>query len=192
MMPQVRADPESELDEFTLVRAQRGDEDACRALFSRHQRAVYGMCSRLLHDPARIEDVVQETFLRVFAALPRFDRQGPAKLSTWILTIAIRLCRDEARKRRRRHGAQMPAWVETEAVAADVPVQRRAELVAVDAAIRALPDGMREALVLSCVDGLSTAEVAAVLGVEPGTVKSRVSRARQKLKATLAEACHDR
>src|SRR5215831_16089459 len=89
---------EPELDDLTLARAQRGDEPACRTLVERYQRPVFALLGRMCGH-ARVEDLAQETFLRVFRALPRFDRSGPARLSTWILTVATRLALDELRRR---------------------------------------------------------------------------------------------
>ena len=76
-----------ELDELTLARAQRGDEEACRALVVRYQRALFALLARMLGPRGAVEDLAQETFLRAFRALPGFDRSGPARLSTWLLTI---------------------------------------------------------------------------------------------------------
>src|SRR5258705_10445850 len=80
-------------DELTLRRAQRGDQRAWRDLIDRFQQPVYALIWRLLAGRSRhrAEDLTQETFVRVLRALPRFDPNGPARLSTWILTIATRL-----------------------------------------------------------------------------------------------------
>src|SRR4051812_49404701 len=90
-----------ELDELTLKRAQRGEPAACRRLVETYQRAVFAILSRMLSPRgrrARVEDLAQETFLRVFRALPQFSPGGPARLSSWILTIATRLALDELAK----------------------------------------------------------------------------------------------
>src|SRR5512143_3544119 len=88
------------LDELTLRRAQRGDEQAWRALIARFQPPVHALIWRLLVGRARhrVEDLVQETFVRVLRALPGFDLAGSASLSTWILTIATRLTLNELRR----------------------------------------------------------------------------------------------
>src|SRR6476620_8424946 len=87
-------------DELTLRRAQRGDQRAWRDLIERFQQPVHALIWRLLAGRARhrVEDLVQETFVRVLRALPRFDPAGPATLSTWILTIATRLALNEMRR----------------------------------------------------------------------------------------------
>src|SRR5262245_9009014 len=94
------ADPVAhELDEVTLARAKRGDERACRAFVETYQRQVFALISRLLGRQPLVEDLAQETFLRAFRALASFDPRGPARLSTWLLTIASRLALDELRRR---------------------------------------------------------------------------------------------
>lgn len=93
--------PTQERDD--IVRAQAGDRAACRALIERHQRAVGSLLRRVLAGSgldALTEDLAQETFLRAFAALPRFDPEGPARLSTWLLTIATRLALQAIERRR--------------------------------------------------------------------------------------------
>src|SRR3954447_21718894 len=91
---------ERELDEVSLARAQRGDRAAQAVLVERYQRPVFALLSRMVgRDRAAVEDLAQETFLRALRALPRFSLQGPARLSTWILTIATRLALDQLRRK---------------------------------------------------------------------------------------------
>jgi len=99
-MPAAAARTAEPLDELTLRRAQRGDEPAWRALIDRHQAAVHAVIWRLLagRRQHRTEDLVQETFVRVLRALSGFDPAGPARLTTWILTIATRLALNELRR----------------------------------------------------------------------------------------------
>ena len=104
----VRTEP---LDELTLRRAQRGDDRAWRALIERYQAPVHALIWRLLAGRSRhrVEDLVQETFVRVLRALPNWDLAGPASLQTWILTIATRLTLNELRSRARIewHGVEL-------------------------------------------------------------------------------------
>src|SRR5215813_89218 len=88
------------LDELAIRRAQRGDERAWRDLVERFQQPVHALIWRLRAGRARhrVEDLVQETFVRVLGALPGFDPEGPATLSTWMLTIATRLALNELRR----------------------------------------------------------------------------------------------
>src|SRR5215475_6505994 len=104
---QPRAMP-AELDELTLVRARRGDQAAARALFDHYHRQVFAFLWRMLSQhatQAAVEDLTQDTFLRAFAALPRFASDGPARLSSWLLTIATRVALNELRRRKRRPDA---------------------------------------------------------------------------------------
>jgi RNA polymerase sigma-70 factor (ECF subfamily) len=177
---------EPPLDELTLRRAQRGDERAWRDLVHRFQRPVNALISRLLvaRPRHRVEDLVQETFVRVLRALPRFDPAGPASLSTWILTIATRLALNELR--RPEHAElvdEPPARERTDAAA------ERARLgAAIAAGVAALPDAQRAVLVLREYHDLDYAEIADVLEADVGTVKSRLSRARAALREHLVAA----
>jgi RNA polymerase sigma-70 factor (ECF subfamily) len=178
-----------ELAVEVVARAAKGDEAAFRALVEEYDKRVFAVVGRTLGaDRAhRVEDVCQECFLRVFKALPKFDVDGPAKLSTWILTIATRLCFDELRrtKRLRDHGElddDIAAPALTEAVALERALARR-----VERALASLPDDLRATFVLRVNGELSVAEAAAVLGVDEGTVKSRLNRAREKLRAAIGE-----
>jgi RNA polymerase sigma factor (sigma-70 family) len=181
--------PADSLDELTLRRAQRGDERAWRDLIARFQRPVHALIWRVLAGRAkhRAEDLTQETFVRVLGALPRFDPAGPAKLSTWILTIAARLAINELR---RPEGAAL----EHEPIAsdrADVGVERARLGAAIAAGMAALPDAQRAVLVLREYHDLDYAEIAEMLELEIGTVRSRLSRAKAALRAHLVEFRHD-
>src|SRR5438270_2065612 len=91
----------AELDELTLKRAQRGESAAFRRLVETYERGVFAILSRMLGPRGRrhrVEDLAQETFLRVYRALPGWVPDGPARLSSWILTIATRLAIDELQK----------------------------------------------------------------------------------------------
>jgi RNA polymerase sigma-70 factor (ECF subfamily) len=184
---------EPELDEVTLRRAQTGDDAACRALVARYQRPVFALLVRML-GPGKgslAEDLAQETFLEGFRALARFSALGPARLSTWILTIATRRAIDTLRKRA----------VETEPLAvgaeiaapgsADEPAVRRAVAVAIQRAVADLSPQYRAAFLLREYHGLEYAEIARALDIDIGTVKSRLARARAALRSALAEVHGD-
>jgi RNA polymerase sigma-70 factor (ECF subfamily) len=178
---------DAELDELSLVRAQRGDRAAQTILIQRYQRPVFAMLSRMVgRDRALVEDLAQETFLRALRALPRFSARGPARLSTWIITIAIRLALDHLRRKTPRlEDAQ--AALPTAFPWPDQDVQRHATAVALTEAVEALGAPFRAAFLLREVHGLSYEEIARVLEVDPGTVKSRLARARAALQVALAE-----
>src|SRR5262249_12237703 len=132
----------------------------------------------------RVEDLTQETFVRVLRALAKFDPSGPARLQTWILTIATRLALNELRR-------PEPALLEHEPAArerADADAERRRLGAAIAAGVAALPDAQRAVLVLREYHDLDYAEIADVLELDVGTVKSRLSRARAQLRAHLSAA----
>ncbi len=166
------------LDEVTLRRAQRGDERAWRDLIERYERPIHALVWRMLVDRRdRVEDLVQETFVRVLRALPSFDPAGPASLSTWMLTIATRLALNELRRQ------PMPAIHVSEF--ADSEVERRQLGNTIATAVAKLPDDQRAVLVLREYHGLDYNQIATVLDLELGTVKSRMSRARAALREHL-------
>lgn len=179
--------PSRELDAATLTRAQRGDEAACRALVELYQGRVFAVVGRTLgrDRAARVEDVCQECFLKVFRALPRFDLEGSARLSTWIFTIALRLCFDELRRTRRPH-VELPEDLRAPSVTEEVALERALQ-ARVERALATLTPELRATFALRVTAELSVEETARALGVDEGTVKSRLSRARQQLRDQLGE-----
>ncbi|MDB4958864.1 MAG: polymerase sigma factor SigE [Myxococcales bacterium] len=174
------------IDELTLKRAQRGDQRAWRDLIDRYEQPVHALIYRLLAGRARhrAPDLTQETFVRVLRALPRFDPGGPATLKTWILTIATRLTLNEMRR-------PDPVALESEPQGgdrADANAERARLGAAIAAGVGALPDGQRAVFVLREYHDLDYAEIAGVLELDVGTVKSRLSRARVALREYLVAA----
>ncbi|MFN0252210.1 MAG: RNA polymerase sigma factor [Kofleriaceae bacterium] len=175
-----------QLDELTLRRAQRGDERAWRDLVACYQNVVHALVWRLLVGRARhrVEDLVQETFVRVLRALPSFDPKGPATLQTWMLTIATRLALNELRRK------------ELEALVVEPPARERTDAgaerqrlgAAIAAGVAALPDTQRAVFVLREYHELDYVEIASVLELDLGTVKSRLARARGALREHLVAA----
>jgi RNA polymerase sigma-70 factor (ECF subfamily) len=183
--------PRRELDDLSVARARRGDPAAARALVERYQHAVFALLSRLLGrraGPARIEELAQDTFLRVFSALPGWSPAGPARLSTWILTIATRIALSELR-RRPIDFAPIEAAADhaDDRDGADRIAERRADVEALTRALAGLPADHRATLVLHVFHELSYEEIAVALECEVGTVKSRLSRAKARLKEQLSE-----
>jgi RNA polymerase sigma-70 factor (ECF subfamily) len=183
MQAAARVRPVEPLDELTLLRAQRGDERAWRDLIARFQPPVHALIWRLLAGRARhrVEDLTQETFVRVLKALPKFDPAGPASLSTWILTIATRLTLNELRR-------PEAAVLEGDVVGrdrADADAERRRLGAAIAEGVAALPEAQRAVLVLREYHDLNYDEIAGALELDVGTVKSRLSRARTALREHL-------
>lgn len=189
MQEETASPRDSELDERTLQRAQEGEEAACRALVRRYERPVFALLTRLLATERRalVPDLAQETFLRVFRQLARFEVGGPARLSTWILTIAARLAIDERRRHRVTQAAACAPEPLAEGSTDEIAVGRETAL-ALEAAFAALPEESRVALVLRIEHELEYEPIAQVLGVEIGTVKSRLARARAALREALERA----
>jgi RNA polymerase sigma-70 factor (ECF subfamily) len=177
------------LDDLTVHRAQRGDEQAWRALIARFQHPVHALIWRLFAGRARhrVEDLVQETFVRVLRALPQFDLAGPASLSTWILTIATRLALNELRR-------PEPAALDVELPGrerTDHATDRQQLGAAIAACVAALPEPQRVVLVLRDYHELDYDDIARMLELELGTVKSRLARARATLREALTTRIPD-
>jgi RNA polymerase sigma-70 factor (ECF subfamily) len=186
----VEVDPD--LDEVTLARAKAGDPAAQTALVHRYERPVFSLLWRIVGaERAVVEDLTQETFLRVFRALRNFEYDGRARLITWILTIATRLALGHLRASRpRRDTAIAPGSVPSALPRPDQDADRRALALALVEAVDGLGDPFRAAFLLREVHGLAYDEIALALAIDIGTVKSRLARARALLQAALAEM-HD-
>jgi len=194
-IPAVGMSPPS--DEAAVVaRCRRGDRAALGELVSLYQDRVYGLCVRLCGDRDAAADLAQETFVRAVSSIERFDER--AKFFTWLYRIAVNLSIDRRRQRVRHPKLSLDAGDGDGARGGSIgerltggdsrPDERasRAEqhrLVA--AAVEELEDEFRTVVVLRDIDGLDYAEIAEVLSVPVGTVKSRLFRARMMLKEKL-------
>jgi RNA polymerase sigma-70 factor, ECF subfamily len=168
--------------------AQRGDRDAATA-FIRATTAQLQRMLRYLGDSEHVDDLVQETYLRAFAALPRYAQRSPARL--WLLSIARNVAADHLRRAQRRPRTLPETdWLhETDARHAH---PGPAGLVAVRHAIAALDPERREAFVLTRILGLSYDEAAQACGCPVGTIRSRVHRARTDLITALGPTVQTR
>ena len=176
---------DGELDPALLSRCQAGEPAALRAFVECYQRPVFALLSRIVGRHSEVEDLAQETFLRAIRALPGFHAEGSARLSTWLLTIATRLALDVCRKRSRQQRSPLLA----EPLSASDPERElgRAELrAAIAAAIDELPSDQRAAFVLAEFHGFAIEDISRALQIPPGTVKTRLFRAREKLSRALA------
>jgi RNA polymerase sigma-70 factor (ECF subfamily) len=178
----------AEIDAAVLARCRTQDPMAFRAFVVRYERAVFALLSRLLGRGPHVEDLAQETFLRAYRAFPTFEVDVAARPSTWLLTIAARLAFD-AKKRKAVPLAPMEAAdvVGTFPQASPEARLSRAELGrAIERAAAELTDDHRAVFVLAEFHELSLAEVGEALGVPENTVKTRLFRARQQMRAKLA------
>ena len=178
-----------------IQRCAARDEEACAELVAEHQRMVYQLSLNLLNDHNEALDLSQEVFLRVFRTIHSF--RGHSSLRTWMYRIVVNQARNRQRWWRRRHRAQQ--------VSLDQHIQEHGDLPeAVDhgpdrmvgqkqlgerirVALDRLPFDQKTAIVLREIDGLSYDEIGFSLGIAVGTVKSRLARAREGLRAQLRD-----
>lgn len=173
------------MDERELIaRVRAGDPSAERALYDAHVDRVYRVAYRLAGDDELARDFTQETFIRAFARLDGF--RGDSALSTWLHSIAMSVALNGLRKmkRFRRREADLE---EADGVVATRRVSEPDLKRRLAHAIDALPEGYRTVFLLHDVEGYTHEEIAAALDVETGTSKAQLSRARAKLRETLAD-----
>lgn len=175
-------------DDRELVRrAQAGDADAMNELLGRHYDRVHAVCRRIAGAQRDADDAAQEAMIRVVRHLDRFD--GRSKFSTWIYRIATNTALDELRRRSRRpdlvradpDGDERRSRSEVADPLAHRSVEAVADRDAIDTALAVLPEEYRAAVVLRDIHDLDYAEIAEVLDVAVGTVKSRIARGRRLL-----------
>ena len=180
-------------DEQLMWRVQAQDDQAAfAALVARWEGPIRRLGERMLNDPHRAEDLAQEAFTRVFAK--RADYWHETKYSTFLWRIALNLCYDELRRRKRRaefslddtdDGEFMPVISEEPSPAVSLEQRERAD--SVRAALQRLPEYYRAVVVLRHYEGLKFREIADVLDLPEGTVKSRMSEALDQLAVLLKE-----
>jgi len=181
-------------DEDLMARVAEEDERAFTELVRRYQARVTNLISRVLNDRISSDDLAQEVFVRVFVHRRNYRRGS--KFSTWLFTIAANLAKNEIRRRvRRRNWFSLDALQEVlsdstmqladPAEGQDVALQRGQLQESVGRAIATVPEKYRIALVLRDIEGLAYEEIAEVLGIPGGTVRSRINRARGMLKRKL-------
>jgi RNA polymerase sigma-70 factor (ECF subfamily) len=173
------------LDSAVLARCRAQDPMAFRAFVVRYERMVFALLSRMLGHGSEVEDLAQETFVRAYRAFPDFDPAGPAKVSTWLLTIATRLALD-ARKKKRLAQTELDEGANAASTSTpEISLERRQLGEAIAEAAAKLPDDQRAALVLAELHGFSIAEIASALDVPENTAKTRLFRAREKMREAL-------
>lgn len=175
------------MQEAALVaRLRQGDRRAFEELVITYQHRVFGVALRMLGTRAEAEEIAQETFLRAHRSLPEF--RGEARLHTWLYAIASRLCLNRLAspdRRLVRGDDEALAAAASDEPSAAARLERSERDAAVREAIAALPEERRIVVVLRDLEGLSYEEIGEVLALEPGTVRSRLHRARLDLKAKL-------
>ncbi|MCA9620616.1 MAG: sigma-70 family RNA polymerase sigma factor [Myxococcales bacterium] len=175
-----------DIDDVTLRACQLGDRRAAGRFIRHYQHMVFAFLSRMVGPGPHVEDLAQEVFLRAYRALPRFERRPNTRVSTWLLTIATRLVRD---RRRKRSPVLLPLHEETALPSPNAHPererQRREIAEAFERAASQLSEEQRLVFVLAEFHGLSMQEIADLVGVPGNTVKTRLHRARQRLRELL-------
>jgi len=172
-------------DEELLTRVAAGDPAAVRALVGRKLPRLLALAGRMLGDGPEAEDVAQDAFLRVWKQAPKW-RPGAAKFDTWLHRVALNLCYDRLRRRRELAFAEPPERAD-EGPAPDRGLQAADTGRRVAAAMAALPDRQREAIVLCHYQELGNIEAAAVMGVSVEALESLLGRGRRALRAALGD-----
>lgn len=183
-----------EADQALVERVQAGDQEAYGLLVAKYQRKLMRLISRLVRDPAEVEDVAQETFIKAYRALPNF--RGDSAFYTWLYRIGI----NTAKNWLVANGRRAPTSTEVDSEEAesyaegdllrDVDTPERLMMSrqiadTVNAAVERLPEDLRTAITLREIDGLSYEEIAQLMGCPIGTVRSRIFRAREAIAEKL-------
>lgn len=183
-----------EVDQQLVVRAQQGDRQAFGLLVTKYQRKLARLLSRLIRDPAEVEDVAQEAFIKAYRALPTF--RGDSAFYTWLYRIAVNTAKNYLVSQ----GRRAPTSTEFDSEDAetfeegeqlrDVDTPDRLLLSkqigeTVNAAMESLPDELKTAIVLREIEGLSYEEIAQIMDCPIGTVRSRIFRAREAIAEKL-------
>lgn len=186
-----------EIDEDRLIAsAQRGNLDAFNELVLAYQDRVYNLAYRIMGDPASASDATQEAFISAFENIKGFRGKYPSSFKSWLMRIVSNACYDELRRRKRQPTTSIedfeideeanPALI-SETEGPEEVAERGAMVRAIEAGIETLPPEQRVTLVLADVQGFSYEEVAEATDAPLGTVKSRLARARAKLRDHLLE-----
>ena len=184
----VIAAPFHQSSDLELAERHRyGDDAAFEEVYTRFAPMVYALCMRMSGESSRAQDLSQEVFLRVFRSLGRF--RGHSSLRTWIYRVAINHCRSSLGRRRLRtesldDGVVAARVADSRRGPEDVTVAKDVGRLVAEALVE-LPRRFREAGILRDIEDLSYREIASILGIRLGTVRSRISRGRDRLRVVL-------
>ena len=183
-------------EEKLIARVLAGDVNAFEPLVTENQTKVYHLALRLLGNEADAADAAQDALIRAYTSLSSF--RGDSRFSVWLYRLTNNICIDYLRRQKRQNTVSLETEDDDgETVQMDIPddtwspevlAERAEDAEAVRAAMAALPSDLREILTMREIGGLSYEELADTLGLELGTVRSRLNRARKKLCAILMES----
>ncbi len=171
------------VSESELVReAQAGSDDAFERLYRKHGRRIYALCLRMVSDPDRAEELMQDAFVRAWSTIGSFQHRSA--FGTWLHRLSVNVVLSDMRTQKRRASRELlPGELdEFERETKGAMPETRMDL---ERAIAALPSGAREVLVLHDIEGYRYREIADLIGVAEGTVKSQLSRARRLVREAL-------
>ncbi len=179
-------------EEKALVsQAAQGDAAAFEELMRQHEGRIYAVALRMCGNREDAQDCSQEAMIRIFRALKNF--KGQSSFATWVYRITTNTCLDELRRRKIRSASSLDSLLDTgwspadEGEGPEDHSMRSEQRHALEKAIQALPIDMRTAIVLRDIQGFSYDQIATMLDANVGTIKSRISRGREKLRTVLVE-----
>ncbi len=184
--PPAAAARDREVSAQDIERCRQGDRAALERFVLTYQNTVFAFLSRMVGNRPEVEDLAQEVFIRAHRALPRFQLRPEARVSTWLLKIAVRLVQD---RRKRRRPVLVPLYDDVAADDLTHPehAHRRREIArAFERAASQLSQPPRAVFVLAHFHGLTMAQIAETVGAPENTVKTRLYRARQRLQQLLS------
>ncbi len=173
-----------------IKQAGRGDQDAFERLLSAQEGRMYAVALRMCGNREDAQDCVQEAMIRIYRAISSF--KGQSSFATWVYRITMNSCLDELRRRKTRTSTSLDAMLENGFAPSDEDdTPERHSLQAeqkrmLERAIADLPEDMRAAIVLRDIQGCSYDEIAQALDTNVGTIKSRISRGRERLRGVLS------
>ena len=173
-------------DEDLARRVKGGDEDALEQLVRRYLRRINVIASSYLAEHADVEDATQETLLRALRAIESYDPERP--FAPWLYQIARNVARNHVTARARWQAQDPSTTLPSRLPGPDVVLERAEIRMLVHAALARLPEQRRTAFYLSDVEGYQTEEIAKLMGLSPGTVRSHIHHARRALRVALAES----
>ncbi len=188
---------QGDADALLVERAKRGEVSAFEMLVVKYQRRIERLVGRMVRDTDLVQDIAQETFIRAYRALPQF--RGESAFYTWLYRIAVNTAKKALLEKKRdplvfegalvsTEDGEEPSRVESELTDGETPetvLAGRQVAATVNAAIDALSEDLRQAIVLREIEGLSYEEIADVMNCPIGTVRSRIFRAREAIAVKL-------